>query len=531
MTKSLESSQTFPLTFSSDPEKNLADLFQRLHGNIPIDGILFGFTDNATVTTYWLAHFGTRKKLKLPCAVVHSGAALDDYMKYSSWAQEGSWIRIVNDPNAIIMGRHFMEQMGSRDFSLIQLRSSYDDSKRGQFLIYSMGQGVYQARHLEYVLRFEQQILLLSACIIKDFLLQRLQHAIHSGVNDNERSTVLRELVAQSPSMRDIVRRLERVANYSMPVMITGETGVGKEVLADFIQMHSPRSTMPFVKINCGAIPPTLLDSELFGHEKGAFTGAVTRKMGCFERANHGTLMLDEVGEMPLDVQVRLLRILQSGSFERIGSKTTLYTDVRVIAATNRDMGQLVRSGKFREDLFYRLNVYSVRIPPLRERQEDISMLVRIMLRNALKKFDLNLNPIVSQENLVELCGYPWRGNVRELQNAVESSLINYLIHPSGTMFWIKPDTTHYEAAVPPAGNPLPDGVASSCEPVRREVITDASRKTFDDHVREVLTCTLQDCAGKVHGKHGAAERLGLKASTLWGKLNKYGIKPADFQQ
>lgn len=231
------------------------------------------------------------------------------------------------------------------------------------------------------------------------------------------------KIIGNSQKMKDLLEVAEQVAKSDATVLITGESGTGKEVIADYIFKTSLRSDKPFVKVNCGALTETLLESELFGHEKGAFTGAVSRKPGRFERAEGGTIFLDEIGEIPISIQVKLLRVLQQKEFERVGGTETLTADVRILAATNRNLAEMVEEGLFREDLYYRLNVIPVDIPPLRERREDISLLLEYFVNKFATK--MNRKPLLIEESAMAcLVNYNWKGNIRELENLVERMVI-----------------------------------------------------------------------------------------------------------
>jgi two-component system, NtrC family, response regulator AtoC len=228
------------------------------------------------------------------------------------------------------------------------------------------------------------------------------------------------QLIGRNVKMQEIFKIIGRVAPTDASVLIQGESGTGKELVADAIQRHSLRWDKPFIRVNCGAFPETLLESEIFGHEKGAFTGAIAQRQGRFELANGGTMFLDEINNMPNSLQIKLLRVLQHHTFERVGGKETLSVDVRVIAATNKDIEQEVKAGHFREDLYYRLNVVRINVLPLRERPEDISLLVE----HFLKKYSPNQNIIISPESIKKLQSYQWPGNIRELENVIQSSLV-----------------------------------------------------------------------------------------------------------
>ncbi len=231
------------------------------------------------------------------------------------------------------------------------------------------------------------------------------------------------KIIGASKGIREVLSLVEKVSSSDVTVLITGESGTGKEMVANTIYRLGPRRQKSFIKLNCAAIPSELLESQMFGHERGAFTGAVARQEGCFERANHGVLFLDEIGDMSLVTQTKLLRVLQEKEFERIGGKDTIKVDVRLIAATNKDLQEEIRKNRFREDLYYRLNVVEIRIPPLRERLEDLTLLVEAFLATFVKKYNKE-DMTVSEEGMKILHGYPWPGNVRELRNVIERAVV-----------------------------------------------------------------------------------------------------------
>ena len=279
-------------------------------------------------------------------------------------------------------------------------------------------------------------------------------------------------------------------------MLLLGETGTGKEVIARAILNVSSRSNRPFVKLNCAAIPSGLLESELFGHEKGAFTGAVSQKIGRFELANGGTLFLDEVGDIPLELQPKLLRVLQEQEFERLGNSRTVRVDVRLIAATNRDLEQMVAEKQFREDLYFRLNVFPIRIPPLRERSEDISLLVQYYVDKYSQRMNKQID-VVPEETMAALCRYSWPGNIRELQNLIE------------------------RAVIMTPGNVLQIQVSDLQESNR---ILSTMAGTLEDVERQRILQALREAGAVIGGPHGAAVRLGLKRTTLLSKMQKLGI-------
>jgi len=309
------------------------------------------------------------------------------------------------------------------------------------------------------------------------------------------------DIVGESPALRSVLFQAEQVAHTDTTVLLLGETGTGKELVAKAIHARSGRRSRALVSVNCAALPPTLIESELFGHEKGAFTGATARKIGRFELADGGTLFLDEVGELPLALQAKLLRALEEGEFERVGSSTTYRTDVRIIAATNRDLAAAVRVGTFRSDLYYRLRVFPIELPSLRARKEDIPLLVWYFLGQLGGTLGKKIErvPGPTMERLVK---YGWPGNIRELRNVLERAVI---LSPGSVLvleeFGEEPRTA--EAAIPDA----------------------AGTRTLEDLEREHIRHVLEACGGRVRGPGNAATLLGLNASTLYSRMKKLGIR------
>jgi len=301
-------------------------------------------------------------------------------------------------------------------------------------------------------------------------------------------------IIGQSSALISAIKNAEQVAKTSSTVIIFGETGTGKDLLAQLIHQLSSRKNLPMVRVNCAALPSHLIESELFGHEKGAFTGAFSSRVGRFEIANNSTIFLDEIGELPLNVQAKLLRILQDGQFERVGSSKTIKVDVRIIAATNRDLGRAIKEGTFREDLFYRLNIFPVLMPPLRERPEDIPLLVQTFVKEFEKSMGKTVKSI-SGRSMTLMQNYSWPGNVRELRNAVERAMI--------LMKDNKLHITFNETVAEMIDHPL------TLHELEKGYITDILKKT----------------GGRIRGKGGAAEILGIKPNTLDFRIKKLGIR------
>jgi len=318
---------------------------------------------------------------------------------------------------------------------------------------------------------------------------------LRSGDQD-ERDPQFFQIVGNSPALEHVLVEVKRVAPTDSTVVILGETGTGKELIARAIHNLSARCGHPFVKLNCSAIPFDLLESELFGHEKGAFTGAVAQKLGRFEMADTGTIFLDEIGDLPLALQPKLLRVLQEQEFERLGSGRTHHINVRLVAATHRDLAQMVASGEFRSDLYYRLNVFPVVVPPLRKRREDIRQLTLHFVEVFARRMGKHVYQI-PETTMNAFIAYDWPGNVRELQNLIERAVIR---SDNGVL-----------------PNPLPALQGKTVLPI-------ASRGTLRDHERALILQALNATGGMIGGPQGAAARLGMKRTSLITKMQKLGI-------
>ncbi len=309
------------------------------------------------------------------------------------------------------------------------------------------------------------------------------------------------EIIGESPALKRVLRQVEDVAGTDATVLILGDTGTGKELIARAVHRLSGRRNNAFVKLNCSAIPAGLLESELFGHEKGAFTGAIAQKVGRLELAHQGTFFLDEVGDLPLELQPKILRALQEREFERVGGNRTIPVNVRLVAATNRDLAAMVAAGQFRSDLYYRLRVFPITIPPLSDRREDIPQLVRYFLNGHAKRMGRHITTI-PEETMQALAGWNWPGNIRELENFIERSVI---LSPGSTL----------RAPLSELRSPEPIGPGghSNLESAERE------------HILRIL----RECNGMIGGNNGAAQKLGVKRTTLNSKIKKLGIKRRDY--
>ena len=329
---------------------------------------------------------------------------------------------------------------------------------------------------------------------------------LRSGEQD-EKSREFERIVGKSPALEAVLEQVERVAPTDSTVLIQGETGTGKELIAQAIHNVSRRYGRPYVKLNCAAIPFDLLESELFGHERGAFTGAIAQKIGRFEMAHTGTLFLDEIGDIPLPLQPKLLRVLQEQEFERLGSGRTHRVDVRLVAATHQDLAQMVKRNEFRGDLYYRLNVFPIVLPPLRKRREDIALLVSHFVETFSRRMNKRISNI-PKETLDAFTSYSWPGNVRELQNLVERAVI-------------QSDNGVLANPLPPLDSSL---IRANEVAVDSVVLPSVQEGTLRDSQRALILKALHVSGWMVGGPRGAAARLGLKRTTLIAKMKKLGI-------
>ncbi len=321
-----------------------------------------------------------------------------------------------------------------------------------------------------------------------------------------QQAAVFGDLIGQAPALQAVTHQIELVAPTNAAVLILGESGTGKEVVAREIHRHSRRAERPLIKVNCAAIPRELYESEFFGHARGAFTGALRDRAGRFELADGGTLFLDEIGEIPLDLQAKLLRVLQEGEIERVGEERTRRIDVRVIAATNRNLRAESEAGRFRQDLFYRLSVFPMELPPLRKRAEDIPLLAEHFLNRLARKLG-RPRLRLTLANVQELQGYDWPGNVRELQHVLERACI---VAADGRLRF-----DFHEAPSKQRTQPLESNST-------RHILTDTELRAFEANN---IKAALAECHGKVYGSHGAAARLGMKPTTLNSRIKALGIK------
>jgi PAS domain S-box-containing protein len=349
--------------------------------------------------------------------------------------------------------------------------------------------------------RLEAEQKIRSLTIETEFLKEELHELQHFG-----------EILGNSPALMSVLRDIQQVADTEATVLITGETGTGKEVMVRAIHANSRRREYPFIKVNCAAIPATLIESEFFGHEQGAFTGATKKREGRFSLADGGTIFLDEIGELPFDLQGKLLRVLQEGEFEPVGSSRTQHVNVRVLAATNRDLQKEAQNGKFREDLFYRLNVFPIHLPTLRERGEDVVLLANTFVQHFAQRMGRTVAPL-SPDSLRRLTAYHWPGNVRELQNVIERAVITA---QNGQL--------NLDRALPD----VEDKLSSPHETLKQEPPTCIrTLQELQNLERQNILLALEQRGWKVSGEQGAARLLGINPSTLASRMKALGITRA----
>ncbi len=487
-------------------EKALFDLLQYLKDFMPASMLfLQNFEpDYNSIRTFAQADLEGYRKLNLLTPISKPSVEIAK----STPSDQDIWLIKNTSEFSITRDMYKLYKIKTSSLILLMLRS--EGKNLGTLVLATTGSQRFTEEHLGWVLLLKDPLIIAMSNTLKHREVLQLKNLLAEDIRflrGELRRISGEEIIGLNLGLREVMDQVKQVAGIESPVLLLGETGVGKDVVANAIHDSSPRCNGPFITVNCGAIPDSLIDSELFGHEKGAFTGAVSQKRGRFERAEHGTIFLDEIGELPLQAQVRLLRVIQDRTLERVGGTETISLDIRIIAATNRDLERMVADKEFREDLWFRLNVFPITIPPLRSRKEDIPELVQHFIEVKSKELSLPKIPTLKENSIERLSSYEWPGNVRELQNIIERELI---LNPSGPLSFssFQPKEERYEDQ--------PDSlIAGDSSPTLNlnEIII--------AHIEKVLKKT----KGKIHGKHGAAELLGINASTLINRMKKLGIK------
>ncbi len=494
---------------SLDIQEVLTDCLGFFQQYIPVDSIAMNIYDQQTHSILTVATVGMsglkRTEAPIPLPYEASQALIDD-----KWKEP---VEIINHPENDPIARFVWQAMGEQDMSFMGLKLMLDEQRLGVVVLTAKDFDRYDHEHARLVKLLHdpfaialantlqhQEVLRLKDMLADDN--QYLSRQLHRISGD--------EIIGSEFGLKYVMDMVRQIAPQQSQVLLLGETGVGKEVIANAIHYSSPRAKGPFIKLNCGAIPENLIDSELFGHEKGAFTGALALKRGRFERANKGTLFLDEIGELPLSAQVRLLRVLQTKEIERVGGAQPIPVDVRIITATHRDLPAMVSRGEFREDLWFRLNVFPITIPPLRQRKSDIPALTHFFMEKKAREMNFQEQPVLLPGTLEKLQNHNWPGNVRELENLVERTLIQNISGSPGK---------------PLAFGPLLPGLSISSsvpDPVAQN--TDTATLLLDDAMRQHIKVVLDLCGGKVQGEKGAAAMLGINPNTLRNRMKKLGV-------
>jgi formate hydrogenlyase transcriptional activator len=483
-------------------EKALLDLFEFLHKIMPADQITLTILDRPK-KSFWIyasasQDGSTRTNIRVPIP------PSDQWML--SDLQEYPKKQIVNNPESGIMTKLYLKAIGYPNSSLLSILLSLKGEPIGLFTIRAGGENRFSQEHLEkiWLLNEPMSIALMNSRRFLELVNLKETLAADNDYLKQELNMMVRDtIVGKDGDLRQACELARQVSATNFPVMLRGETGVGKEVFARAVHNWSMRRSNPFIRINCGAIPATLIDSELFGYEKGAFTGANHTKQGRFERANEGTIFLDEIGELSLEAQVRLLRVLEEKQFERVGGSDPVQADSRVIAATHRDLEKMVADGLFREDLFYRLNVFPILIPPLRKRRNDFELLLMHLIKKGCEEINRNPIPVPSLSAIEKLKDYNWPGNIRELEHIVKRTLI---IDQSKTLYFpdFAPKTAPHSQLVLPMGQ--------------------NEDFSLDNAISHRIYLAMDKTKGRVEGEYGAAALLGIKSGKLRYQMKRLGI-------
>ena len=502
---------TLRIGSSLEIEQALARTFDYLEPILSIEAISLHYYDPDRAALYTVGsfsrHTGATGPIEEPLFRMDE-QTIEKLRREGASVDQDHIVGVYNRPRSDPIYRgfaRFHENLGLESFSYLMLRLDIRSDYQGVLLLSARGRDAFTQEHARLIRITEEPVAMAMSNARRYWEIVRLKDQLtddNRAMHQELEHLSGNQVVGADFGLRQVMELVRQVSPTNSPVLLQGETGTGKGVIANAVHLTSPRRDGPMIRVPCGAIPDTLLDSELFGHEKGAFTGAVQAKRGRFERAAGGTIFLDEIGELTLDAQVKLLRVLDEKQFERLGGARTLSTDVRVIVATNRNLEEMVEDERFRQDLWFRLNVFPIQLPSLRERKEDIPALVQCFMDRKSREMGLPEQPALAPDALDHLLAYDWPGNVRELQNIVERGLI--LSRGRALEF-------PHLGLRPPAETP-----ATSGEPVGFPSLDQVAA----EHIRRVLGAT----DGRVQGDDGAARLLGLHPSTLRARMRKLGI-------
>jgi transcriptional regulator with GAF, ATPase, and Fis domain len=496
---------TLRICSSLDIETALKSCFEYIKLFMPVSGMSLHILDAhlnvlRIVASIGVLPEGSEQVLHLPEKGRDKRAAL--------W-ENGDVLQIMNQPDSKLGFQEMQERLGLKsNISVMSMALKLEGNRIGSLGLVADGLNQYDDEHARLLRLLHEPFAIAMSNALKHQEVIRFKDMLADDnryLFDELRAVLADEIIGAEFGLKAVMEMVQQVAPLDSPVLLLGETGTGKEVIANAIHYSSPRKDGPFIKVNCGSIPETLLDSELFGHEKGAFTGAISQRRGRFERANRGTIFLDEIGELPPQAQVRLLHVLQKKEIERVGGTSSIPVDIRIISATHRNLKDLIASGRFREDLWFRLNVFPITIPPLRQRREDIPALVHYFIDRKSVELKLTERPLLDHDAIDRLVSYDWPGNVRELENMIERALIQ---NRRGVL--------SFEAL-------LPMTVSGD-----REAVQDPGRNRALISLNEInarhIRRALETAGGKINGPGGAAQILGLHPNTLRKRMNKLSI-------
>lgn len=495
---------TLRLCSSLDIETALKRCYEYIRVFIPVKRMGLDIMDLEENTLRFVAHVG----VDLPENYEHFVHLPEKGRRERAAVLKSKDIRIINQPDPNLLPKELIERLGHKgNYSFLSMALALEGNKIGNLGLWTDEVNQYTDQHVQLLRLIREPLAITMSNALKHQEVIRLKQMLADDnryLLDELRSAKGNEIIGADFGLSTVMRLVEQVAPLDSPVLLLGETGTGKELIANAIHSSSPRRDGPFIKVNCGAIPDTLLDSELFGHEKGAFTGAINQKRGRFERADKGTIFLDEIGELPAQAQVRLLHVLQRKEIERVGGNRSIPVDIRIISATHRNLQEMVGSGQFREDLWFRLNVFPIMIPPLRQRKGDIPSLAHHFIHRKSIELKLKEASKLAPNALDSLIAYDWPGNVRELENTIERALIQ---HTTGSLL-------SFDTLLSPAVS----------DKAVRSQSQNGPLASLDEMNARYIRRALEEAGGKIHGPGGAAQILGINPSTLRKRMNKMGI-------
>ena len=502
MNKDLQLPAILAINSSINAEESLSRVFEVLQDFLDADGAFVNIFDVQKHSIVFVAHC-RRNGLSSPLGSVEPPRSLrplkitDKVLNCSDISEDRFTQKVLSECLPDVK-------------SYLMLSMDKEDRHLGVVCFYSCRYDQFNEAQRNLLKSLHDSFSLMTSNALNSVLLANNRDLIHEndGLKDCVRASrmaLVNRFTARTPSLKEITAKVEKVSSTEVPMLVLGETGCGKEVVVNLIQQLSKRESGPFVKLNCGAIPETLIDDEFFGHEKGAFTDAKIQKKGVFERACGGTLFLDEIGELSLAAQVRLLRVLQQKVVTRIGGVQSIPVDFRLVAATHRDLKEMVQEGRFRNDLLYRLNLFTLRIPPLRERAEDLFPLTEFFLNRLRSKYGISQPLVLSKKSVEQMLNYKWPGNVRELENTLERSVLT--------------SSDYQNIRVSFEGEA--GGLGPAMSVVSNELI---KLETFEAMQKHYFEAVLKAAKGKISGTDGAAALSGMHPNTLRSKLDKLGV-------